>query len=972
MTDSDVRKADLSGMTQGWPVEDRVGQILEQVLDLTGAERDAFVRAVCADDPALLAEINELLAMEIADEDGFLARSPAVRVDSARPKAIGPFEVLSLLGEGGMGSVYLALQRVPIERTIAIKVLRPFQHADSLQRIAAESQSLARLSHPNICALHEVRDYVDPSHGDTLCLVMEWVDGEQIGEWCDNRRLSLRERLRLFRGACDGIRHAHEKGVLHCDIKPSNLLVTATGGEPTVKVIDFGIARALDDSGGAQREPGPTIALGSPMYISPEALITGGRQRMDTRSDVYSLGLVLYELLTGTLPVERSSNKFKALAPDAQMRDYAAPSVRYAGVDESAQAEVAEQRSTAPAALRRNLRGDLDAIVLKAIAADPAQRYGSPTELWSDIDAYLTRRPVSARAGSTAYLVSRFVRRHLPAVAVASALIVAVAGGLVARTLEAQRADAEARRAVIALEQSEQVQDFLVSLFDAADPDRSEGPTSLQRLLDEGAARVDDELAGQPLVRARLLHVLSRVYTKLGQLEPALQLAQESVDIYRSEGAESDQLAIESRLQLGTILRQLGKSAEAESVLLEAMDQLGLSLDAKPGMLAALHNSLGNLYWRLQRYDEAEQHHRNALAIRVQDPNAGRKVADSANNLGVILLTQLRHAEAEEMLLKAAEIYAQTVGPDHPLLAGNLNNRGMIVRNSPRWAEALALFVEATEIMQRHYGAAHPRTLSSRRNALLDRIWLRRWDIVEREVAAMEPLFDSLNIPRQKALFATNKAKALLAADRPAEARELLIRARDLFDLDLDHTDATLRDLDVSLARAEARTGSLDAALARLDRLAEQLQHLPPFNKARAFVARNHGELLIQAGRFSEAETELQAALRIYQNDPRKSVQLNAITQRQLAILYLRIGDRPEALKFATRSLALLVQMYGPDHRSVATTQLTLGEILQASGDLPAARHALADAVRIRETIYPSGNSETAAARAKLAAVERP
>ncbi len=722
-----------NGTTSEVERERRIVELLGRAVELEGAARRRFLDGACLGDPELRAELAAMLEEEPASGDAFL-EAPAVAgladgetrdfdadtpPRSTVPDRIGPYRILGTLGQGGMGTVYLGEQEEPVCRRAALKMLKAIHDPRKLQRFAAECQALARLHHPNVASLYEVGT-TDREHP---YVAMEPVDGTAITLWCDQRQLPLKQRIELFFGVCAGVRHAHEKGILHRDLKPANVLVTEVDGRPAAKVIDFGIARALGEPLHSGDRP-MTLEhqiVGSPAYMCPE--IAGGERNPDTRSDVYALGLLLYELLVGVRPFETPKVNLGVLLRRLLTEEPPAPSARYAALDAERRQRIAAARSLAgPRRLWRRIRGDLDAIVAKALARDPEQRYSSPADLAADLERHLDLHPVSVRSPSARYRTARFIRRHLPMVAAALLLAVVLVAGIVVAlgqarraSLAAERTNREAERALEALAEAQKLSGFLVDLFEVADPERHrEEPVNVRELLDRGAERLQGELADQPLVRARLLHTIGEIYTKMALFEPAEALIAEALEIRERELEPDHPDLLKSVNQLGVIYRRQERHDQAEPLLRRVLAAREAQT-TDPVAIALAHNNLGNLLWSQQRYEDAEAAHRRALEIRERELGPDHAdVAETLNNLGALYQTQGKNEEARPVLKKAAEIFAERLGTDHPRYAATLFNLSLVEKKTGPWRDAEEHGRKAAEVWHAVFGADHPWTFAAR------------------------------------------------------------------------------------------------------------------------------------------------------------------------------------------------------------------------------------------------------------------
>ncbi len=753
---------------------------------------------------------------ESRTESGAGARAP-------RPQQIGRYRILDVLGEGGMGTVYLGEQTEPIRRQVAIKLIRS-SHLDArfAHRFEAERQALARMSHPHIAQVYEAGD----TESGQAFLAMEHVPGLPITEYSDRERLSVGERLDLFVAVCRAIHHAHQKGILHRDIKPANILVATEQGHPVPKIIDFGVAKAFDAEPTVSPKTIFGVVVGTPEYLSPESIAaatTAESADPDTRSDVYALGILLFELLVGERPFGQSGESLLQILRQVTEGEIPVPSARWRALSEDERAARAALRATNAATVLRLVRGDLDWITRKATARQREVRYDSAAELANDIERHRRFEPVRAGPPGRLYVLGKFARRYRAAVLATGVVILALAGGVAARTLEARRANREAAAARQAQGETQEVVEFLVDLFEVNDPGSSRGDTITAReLLDRGAEKIRARLGEQPLARARLLDTMGRVYQELELHEVAERLLREALAIREASlGPEHPEVGT-SLDHLGDLQWLRGDYPGAEATLRRALAIREKAFAPEHLAVADVLDNLGSVLEIQARYAEAEALHERALAIReqklgpdalpvaaslddlavshldrgdartaeplfrralaIRESNLGAdhlEVATTANGLGIALFELRRYAESASVHRRALAIREKVLGPESSSVGQSLINLSAVDVELGRFAEAEAAILRTTAIWEKNLRPDHPR-IGTAHMTLAD-LYLRRGEAVRAEPILRETVafFDRTLGPEHPRLAHALKslADALFAMGRPEAARPFCARA---------------------------------------------------------------------------------------------------------------------------------------------------------------------------------------------------
>lgn len=659
--------------------------------------------------------------------DTQMANVAAALLQDRQPQSIGPYRVLKSIGEGGMGSVYLAQQEVPIHRTVAVKVIKLGMDTKALlARFEAERDALAMLSHPNIA---QVLDAGTTEAGRPY-FVLEYVEGKAISAFADDERMSIAQRLALMQQVCAAVQHAHQKAILHRDLKPSNILVKLVDGQPVVKVIDFGVAKVVRES-----TPDRTMytevgqRIGTLEYMSPEQ--AQGSADIDTRSDVYSLGVVLYQLLCGTMPFDPQTLR-QGSYDDAFriIREVDPPraSLRFTRQGDST-IDIAQRRRESPSSLAQQLKNELDWIVAKALRKDRNERYSSPKELAEDIENYLHHRPLRAGPETTIYRVRKFVRRNRGTVTAASIVTLVALVGIGATVWQAVRATRaerairaeqqqtllEKQRAEAANEATSTVKEFLAQMLESVDPENARGrPVLVREVLDGAAKQIDGRFANQPRIEAELRATIGATYQALGAFDQAEPQLLRVAQAYESLDGPLSRQSLRAKLNLAVLRNLQDRLSEAKELAIAVVEASRAQFGEGDTLTSDALAELASIYDQLGELAEAEKLFRQILAA---DERRGdtqtRSHYIAIGNLGQLLRPTGRLDEAAALCLKAYEGIRSISGNDDPIALQMLGNYADVLRLQGDFAKAEPRMREYMEQALRVFGPDDARSINA-------------------------------------------------------------------------------------------------------------------------------------------------------------------------------------------------------------------------------------------------------------------
>jgi len=900
-----------SDASDRWP---QVARILDEALELSLADRPAFLDQACAGDHELRAEVEVMLAGAEADDflqaPAALLAAPLVEDEAVQGGhraleglLVGPYRLIRELGHGGMGVVYLA-ERADgqFEQQVALKLIkRGMDSEEILRRFLAERQVLARLNHAHIARLLDggITDQGQP------WFAMEYVEGIPLDRYCESKELSIEQRLTLFREVCEAVQYAHRNLVVHRDLKPSNILVTSAG---EIKLVDFGIAKALYQESADETATGTEYRLMTPEYAAPEQ-VRG--EPVTTATDVYALGAILYELLTGRRAHQltgRSRVERERVICEVEPEP---PSAAVRGTS-----------------TERRLRGDLDVIVLMALRKNPLRRYPSVEALLEDLERHRSGLPVRARPDSVTYRARKFFGRHRLAVGAAVIVFLSLAAGLAGTLWQARATSREAAKA-------RAVRNFVVSLFRVSKPEESRGrEITARELLERGASRIDTGLARQPELQAEMLDVLGVIHRDLGLYPEADSLLRRAVQLSRLRYGEGHPEVAAKLTNLASVLAARGDYGQAESLLIRAHDILRRTQGPRDTTVTTALSALASVTRMKGSFARAESLSQQALRTdRERLGGDPLRVATDLDNLGEVQEEAGELKGADSSYQEALALRRSLLDPNHPQVIMSLYHLARLREKQGEFVEAERLEREVLERRRRIYPAGHP------------------------EIAyALQSLANTLQIQGGYAEAESLNVQALvllrerLGADHP-ETLELVSNLGTLkYEAgDLKGAEAIFRDVLAAWTRSlgEKHPTTLQAlndvaAVLKYQRryaeaeplyrqaLALRRKQLGESHPDVAMAWGNLAELLAEKGGLAEAERAYQKQLAILQAvQPPGSVYISG-SNMALAAVWIDQGRPREAEPLLREALAQRLQKLGPNDRRTARAQRLLGLCLMA------------------------------------------
>jgi serine/threonine protein kinase/tetratricopeptide (TPR) repeat protein len=874
----------------------KVQSLFHEAADLSASEQRVFLQTHCGDDAGLVSEVLVLLEEDARGGsllDGDVAEVASQIFDNSSPgslpfKEFGPYRIKQALGEGGMGVVYLA-QREDLGNEVAIKILRDAWVSPARrERFNAEQRTLAQLNHPSIARLYDA----DTSPDGTPFFVMEYVEGVPLTEFCKTQKCSIPERLRLFRAVCEAVLYAHQHAVIHRDLKPSNILVKTDG---SIRLLDFGIAKHLENLGELVDQTITGLRLMTPAYAAPEQ-IRG--EQVGIQSDVYSLGVVLYELLATRLPFDLSKctpaqaekvlTEQEAEKPSAVAKNAAAPAGTNGGAVTAS----------------RTAWADLDVLCLTAMHKDPQRRYQSVEALIRDVNHYLDGEPLEARADTWHYTLHKFVRRHWQLVSAAALVFALVVGLVIFYTVRLTRAR---NAALMQAARTQRIQRFMLNLFQGGDP--AAGPADDLRvvtLLDRGVQEARS-LDAEPAVQAELYETLGGIYQKLGKLEPADSLMESALAKREAlYGPDSTETA-KGLLALGSLRDAEARYGDAERLIRQALDRDRRHLPANDPAVAKAMLALGGVLDNRGAYDQSIAILEQTVQLYSAPGSEPVDLADSLYELANAHFYAGHYEKSEQINERALAMYKQIYGERHPRVAEILINLGAIQLDTGHYAAAEQYDRQALDIVQAWYGKDNPETATDLTILARSLVYQKRYaeasDLLQQSLAIKERTFGKVHPSVASTL--NELGSVALQEGKYDAAEQYFKRMADIYRTEYGEQHYLY-------ATALSNLASVYTAQQQWTR-AEKLyrQAIPIYIESQSPTHINTGIARIKLGRtllrqqrYADAEAETHAGYNILrtQMDPKVSWLVNA--RKDLVEEYEGLKQPEQAAKFRAEIVA--------------------------------------------------------------------
>ncbi len=926
----------------------RAKELLEEALDRAVDERTAFLDEACSEDREVRAAVEDMLKSGQPPSDFLQPPAAGAAVDllvegvlpAALGAQIGAYRLDDVISSGGMGTVYRAARvDQELEQQVAVKIIRRgMASPDVLRRFRREAQTLARLEHPHVAR------FLDAGTTDDGLpyLVMEYVPGQALDRFCDERRLKVRERLALFRKVCAAVHYAHQNLIVHRDLKPGNVLVTDDG---LPKLLDFGIAKLLDPEELAEFGDPTTTAhrVMTPQYASPEQ-IRG--EPTTTASDVYSLGVMLYELVTGHRPYEvkaKPRNELERLICEVEP---ATPSAAISRIIEIAQPDgttrritpdtVADQRDDRPDRLRRRLAGDIDTIIMTALHKDPSRRYASVEQLSEDLRRHLEGLPVQARPDTWSYRTAKFIRRNKVTVSAGVLVLLSLTGGIIGTAIGLRRAEearaealAEAENALVAMQTAERINDFLQVMLAAADPYKEGKDVTVRQVLDLAAGRIADELADEPLVRAAVQHTIGATYASLALYDAAEPHLQAALQIRRDELGTQHAEIWPTLYELGQCRLGQGDYDSADQRLREALTICSAHFGEDHPDVARLQAKMAFVAYQRGHYDESRDLYEKALELTRRSHGEDHPyVASCLSQLASVHRATGSLHNAEQLCREALSMRRKHLGPRHLDVALDLSLLGGLLRTKGDLAAAETMYREALEIRRKHLDDRDPRVAEAIDN--LGVLLRQRGDLTTAEVLYREAL--DIRI-------------ASLGREHPAVADNLNNLALVLHKKgDYESSESLFRE---ALRIGRATYGDAHPHVAN--------------------CTNNFAVLLKDLGRYDEAENMYRRALAAWRAAVGEEHLQVATCLHNLGRLLYRKGDVASAKGMLYQAVEIRKRKLSESHVAVGYALSALGTVLLGEGEFKEAKAVWSECLSIVRQNRPEGHLDIAAVQADLA-----